>query len=131
MEYLKRPLYIFCSMFFIASCSPNSTLEVPAEFQKGQNYFHRVCSNCHGADARGKHTQAPSLIDEDFLAVNFPDEDLRAAIIDGADKMPSQRRKVTDEEISEIIKYLRHSQKAADLYIETDDEQEEEDEEEA
>ena len=45
--------------------------------------------------------------------------------------MPSQRRKVTDEEISEIIKYLRHSQKAADLYIETDDEQEEEDEEEA
>ena len=133
MKYYKSPLYILCGLLLF-SCSPQAALEVPKEFQKGQKYFHKVCSNCHGSDARGKQTQAPNLIDTDFLTGIFSDDDLRAAIIDGTDKMPSQRRKVTDDEINQIIKYLRHSQKAADLYIEAEEdieEEEAEDEEEA
>jgi hypothetical protein len=35
--------------------------------------------------------------------------------------MPSQRNKVSDPEIKEIIKYLRYSQKIADLIVEDDD----------
>ncbi|NIQ00626.1 MAG: cytochrome c, partial [Nitrospinaceae bacterium] len=35
-------------------------------------------------------------------------------------KMPAQRKKVTDEEIQEIIKYLRYSQEQADLVVEED-----------
>ena len=35
--------------------------------------------------------------------------------------MRSQRNKVSDLEIKEIIKYLRYSQKAADLVVEEDD----------
>lgn len=131
MEYLKHPLFIICSMFVIAACSPKPALEVPEAYQKGQNYFHRVCANCHGADALGKNTKAPNLIDEDFLTVNFSDDEIRSTIIDGADKMPSQSRKVTGEEITEIIKYLRYSQKAADLYIEPEEEEEEEEEDQA
>lgn len=133
MKLFNSALYILCAML-LSSCSPQATLEVPKEFQKGQKYFHKVCSNCHGADARGKQTQAPNLIDTDFLTDIFSDDDLRATIIDGTDKMPSQRRKVTDDEINQIIKYLRHSQKAADLYIATEEdieEEEAEDEEEA
>jgi len=38
--------------------------------------------------------------------------------------MPSQRNKVSDEEISEIIKYLRYSQKAANLVAMDEDEEE-------
>jgi hypothetical protein len=39
--------------------------------------------------------------------------------------MPSQRNKVTDAEIVEIIKYLRYSQKAAGLSASDDEEGEE------
>ena len=103
-------------------------MEVPVEYQKGQKYFHKVCSNCHGSDAMGKHTQAPRLIDDDFISINFSDEDIRAAIIEGADKMPPQRRKASDQEITEIIKYLRYSQKAAGIEAEPDEDPEEEEE---
>ena len=40
--------------------------------------------------------------------------------------MPPQRKKVTDKEITEIIKYLRYSQKAAGLEPEEEEEGEEE-----
>lgn len=109
----------------LASCSPQPTLEVPEEYKKGQKFFHRICSNCHGSDAMGKQTKAPRLIDEDYLPENFPDADIQETIKNGTDKMPPQRNKVTDEEIAEIIKYLRYSQKAAHLTAEEDEEDEE------
>ena len=73
----------------------------------------------------GKHTQAPRLIDEEYLAPNFADEEIRETIINGTDKMPPQRKNVTDKEITEIIKYLRYSQKAAGLEPEEEEEEEE------
>ena len=74
----------------------------------------------------GKHTQAPRLIDEEYLADNFSDTDIREMVLDGSDKMPSQKKNVTAEEITEIIKYLRYSQKAAGLEPEEDEEEEDE-----
>ena len=52
---------------------------------------------------------------------NFSDEEFYQQIIEGSKKMPSQRNKVSDPEIKEIIKYLRYSQKIADLIVEDDD----------
>jgi mono/diheme cytochrome c family protein len=63
----------------------------------------------------GKHTQAPRLIDEEYLADNFSDADINEGVLNGTDKMPPQKKNVTPEEITEIIKYLRYSQKAAGL----------------
>ena len=76
----------------------------------------------------GKHTQAPRLIDEEYLDPNFADEEIRETIINGTDKMPPQRKNVTDKEITEIIKYLRYSQQAAGLEPEEEEEEEEEEE---
>jgi len=97
---------------------------VPQPYKKGQQVFHKVCSNCHGSDAMGKHTQAPRLIDEEYL--NFSDADIRETIENGTDKMPPQKKSVTSEEITEIIKYLRYSQKAAGLEPEEEDDDEDE-----
>ena len=105
----------FLSILFIASCAPQPTKEVPAEFKSGQKHFHKICSNCHGADAMGKQTKAPKLIDVDYIQETFSDDDIFQTVIDGTDKIPSQRNKVTDEELKEIIDYLRYSQKAANL----------------
>jgi mono/diheme cytochrome c family protein len=124
---MKQPsiLLFFCALFAF-SCAPKPTLDVPEPFKKGQQAFHRVCSNCHGSDAMGKHTQAPRLIDEEYLADNFSDTDIREMVLNGSEKMPSQKKNVTAEEITEIIKYLRYSQKAAGLEPEEDEEEEDE-----
>ena len=109
------------SALALASCTPQSTKQVPAQFKKGQDLYHSVCSNCHGPDAMGGHTKAPRLIDTDFIQSEFSDEEIRETINDGSGKMPPQKGKLTDDETTEIIKYLRYSQKAADLMIEEDD----------
>ena len=109
------------ALFGTTSCAPKATLEVPEAYKKGQNAFHKVCSNCHGSDGMGKHTKAPRLIDEEYLAPNFTDDDIRETILNGTDKMPPQKKNVSAEEITEIIKYLRYSQKAAGLETEDED----------
>ena len=109
-------------LVFMSSCSPpQPTKIVPEEFKAGQNYYHRVCANCHGADALGKQTRAPGLIDPEYLSENFSDEEMYTQIMEGSDKMRPQRSKVSDSEVAEIIKYLRYSQKAADIIIEEDE----------
>ena len=120
MKQLKLFIFILSSTIFTFSCAPKATLEVPEAYKKGQQYFHKVCSNCHGSDALGKHTQAPRLIDEEYLTDNFSDADINETIMTGTDKMPSQKKNVTPDEITEIIKYLRYSQKAAGLEPEED-----------
>ena len=112
----------------VAACSPQPTKEVTQEFKKGQEYFHRVCSNCHGSDAMGANSKAPRLIDTDYVEKAFSNDEIRETILKGTDKMPSQKNNVTAEEITEIIKYLRYSQKAADLVTEEDTDEEEEEE---
>ena len=114
-------ILISAVLLFIYSCAPKPTKKVPAKFEAGQNYYHRICANCHGADALGKQTKAPGLIDVEYLPANFSDDEIREQVVEGSDKMPSQRNKVSDAEIDEIIKYLRYSQQAADLVVESDD----------
>ena len=126
MRFFLIKFLFTISMLGIYSCAPKPKLEVPEPYKAGQNAFHKVCSNCHGSDAMGKHTQAPRLIDEEYLTPNFADEEIRETIINGTDKMPPQRKNVTDKEITEIIKYLRYSQKAAGLEPEEEEEEEEE-----
>ena len=112
---------IVAILIFATSCAPQPTKKVPIEFEPGQNYFHRACASCHGADALGKQTKAPGLIDSEYLPESFSDEEIRKQVIEGSDKMPSQRNKLSDVEIDEIIKYLRYSQKTAGLIIEEDE----------
>ena len=121
---IRFQTYIFLVaviLIALTSCSPKPTIKVPAEFESGQNNFHRVCANCHGADALGKQTRAPGLIDPEYFSENFSDEEMYKQIIEGSDKMRSQRSKVSDPEVAEIIKYLRYSQKAAGIIVEEDE----------
>ena len=118
-----QPYIFLVAVILIAltSCSPKPTIKVPAEFESGQNNFHRVCANCHGADALGKQTRAPGLIDPEYFSENFSDEEMYKQIIEGSDKMRPQRNKLSDPEVAEIIKYIRYSQKAAGIIVEEDE----------
>ena len=120
-QYARSVLSAGTLLILLSSCTSKPTIKVPAEFQAGQNYFHKACASCHGVDALGKQTRAPGLIDSEYLPENFSDEEMRKQIIEGSEKMRSQRNKVSDIEIEEIIKYLRYSQRAADLVIDEDE----------
>ena len=120
-QYARSVLSAATLLILLSSCTPKPTIKVPAEFQAGQNYFHKACASCHGVDALGKQTRAPGLIDSEYLPENFSDEEMRKQIIEGSEKMRSQRNKVSDIEIEEIIKYLRYSQRAADLVVDEDE----------
>ena len=52
---------------------------------------------------------------EKFVPINYPNGRMVRAILNGSDSgaMPSQKGKVNAEEIKEIIKYIRHSQREA------------------
>ena len=129
MKYIGRNFIVAILLSSVAACAPQPTKEVPQEFKKGQEYFHRLCSNCHGSDAMGLQSKAPRLIDTDYVEKEFSNDELREAILNGTDKMPPQKNNVKADEITEIIKYLRYSQKTADLVTEedvTDDDADEE-----
>jgi len=131
MQIIGRHFVLLILLSSVTACTPQPTKEVPQEFKKGQEYFHRVCSNCHGADAMGKTTKAPRLIDTDYLEKEFSNDEIRESVLNGTDKMPPQKNNVNADEITEIIKYLRYSQQAADLIVEEDGADEESDEEES
>ena len=125
-------LLLLVIIFFLTSCvgAPPPNLQVPPEFKTGQMHFHAVCSNCHGPDALSEgNFKAPKLIDIEYLSGSFSDEDIRDTIKNGTDKMPPQRNKFNKNQIDEIIKYLRYSQKAAGL-TESEEDSEEDFEEE-
>jgi mono/diheme cytochrome c family protein len=120
MRKLRWYLILLTLLFCAVACSPQPTKEVPQDFKKGQEYFHRVCSNCHGSDGMGANTKAPKLIDTDYIENEFSNDELRETILNGTDKMPSQKNNVNADEITGIINYLRYSQKAASLVTEED-----------
>ncbi len=100
----------------ITSCAveikPNKV--VPEEYKVGQSQFHRVCASCHGRDAMGGNN-APTFLQKRFHLKYFSNEKFTRTILNGSNSgaMPSQKRKVNNQQIREIIKYIRHSQKEA------------------
>ena len=101
---------------FLTSCSVKPQKTVPDEYKAGQEYFHRECASCHGPAAMGGN-RAPKLIQEIYSSNAYSDEKITNIILNGSSSgaMPDQKGKISDEEIKEIIKYIRYSQKSAGL----------------
>jgi cytochrome c oxidase cbb3-type subunit 3 len=106
--------YLLLFSIIFTGCAIESKKTVPAEYQVGQTTFHKVCAQCHGADAMGGKG-APTFLQEKFDSKNFPNGRMVRVILNGSDSgaMPAQKRKVNDEQIREIIKYIRHLQREA------------------
>ena len=96
----------------VTGCAIEPTKIVPIQYITGQTQYHRVCANCHGADAMGTG-KAPTLIHERYTKANFSNGKIAKTILRGSSSgaMPAQKTKVTEANIKEIIKYLRYSQK--------------------
>lgn len=102
--------------FLLTGCSIDPENAVPKEYQLGQTSYHRVCAQCHGSDAKGGK-RAPTFLQIKFDINNFSNSRIANTILNGSDSgaMPSQKGRVNDDEIREIIKYIRFTQKEAGI----------------
>jgi mono/diheme cytochrome c family protein len=70
--------------------------------------FQRNCAACHGSDGGGKQIgtlRVPSL--GDGRAVSDPDEHLFTQVRDGGGGMPPFKYSLTDEQIQDLIRFVR------------------------
>ncbi len=112
MNYLRISLQLTALVFLFTACTIEPKKKVPLEYQAGQKEFHRVCAGCHGADALGGWGKAPKLIQKKFIQENYSNRKIASTILKGSSSgaMPSQKNRVSDQTIKEIIKYIRYSQ---------------------
>lgn len=88
---------------------------VPALFAAdGAALFKAKCAACHGADATGQTAVGKTMKIRDFHAADVQkqsDADLTKIIEDGKGKMPSFKGKLTADEVTAVVKYIRSLKK--------------------
>ncbi len=76
----------------------------------GQDVYKAKCAMCHGADGSastgmGKSMGLKPLGSADVQ--NMSDADMTALITNGKGKMPAFKGKLTDAQISDVVKYVK------------------------
>ena len=75
--------------------------------------YKSKCQSCHGPDGKattiGKKLGARDFQDPDVAKLS--EEDLAKITIDGKNKMPAYKDKLSAAEISEVVKYLKSVKK--------------------
>ncbi len=86
----------------------------PAVSSETEKLFKAKCASCHGAAGEGSAKIAKMLkLEEAKLTLNSAatqkasDEDLLKTLLEGKEKMPSFKGKVTDDEAKKLIHYIR------------------------
>jgi mono/diheme cytochrome c family protein len=72
--------------------------------------YKAKCQVCHGADGKGDTTMGKKLGAKDFHSpevAKMSDADLFKITKEGKDKMPPYDKKLTDDQIKELVKYIR------------------------
>ena len=76
----------------------------------GQAEFLSKCAACHGATGAGDTTMGKNLKLKDLGSADVQkqsDADLTTTISAGKGKMPAYKGKLTDAQISDLVKYIR------------------------
>ncbi len=104
-----RSLPISASFLFLLILLPAVSSSVNAQ-EGGAATFKSKCILCHGADGAGdttlgKQLQAANLRSRDVQKKS--DAELRKVVHDGNGNMPPFGEQLSDDEISQVIKYVR------------------------
>jgi mono/diheme cytochrome c family protein len=88
--------------------------KTPAE--RGEGVFLRSCAGCHGPDAHGTHpagfTVAPRDLTDPELQARLDDAALRETIRFGKGRMPAFGAALVDEDVGDLVVYLRTLRRA-------------------
>jgi mono/diheme cytochrome c family protein len=97
-----RTLAIVVSVLFLGVVSASA--EDTAALYKGK------CAACHGPDGKGDTVPGKKLGVKDFHSpevAKMSDAELFDITKKGKDKMPAYDKKLTDDQIKDLIKYIR------------------------
>ena len=89
----------------IALASPISSFA-----EGGADLFKAKCAMCHGADGTGNTAMGKKFGLKDLGSADVQkesDADLAGIITKGKDKMPSYEGKLTKDQITDVVKYIR------------------------
>src|SRR5437660_4600236 len=86
----------------------------PDQFANARGYYAKDCQTCHGANGEGgpvkledgTRLKVPSL--REGHALRHPDSDFLKQITKGGDGMPAFGEKLRPDEISGLIRFIRH-----------------------
>ncbi len=111
MISILKPVFItsLAALFFSSTACAASKR---ADEQAGANLFRdKGCAFCHGVGGVGGK-RAPALLD---LRKNklWPPEKITGQILDGGQKMPPFRDSLTDQEVAQLVSYLRAKKRPA------------------
>jgi len=86
----------------------------PDPFAETRGVFAKTCQTCHGADGKGgpvkledgTRLKVPSL--REGHALRHPDSDYVKQIREGGDGMPAFKDKLNQQQIDDLIRFIRH-----------------------
>jgi mono/diheme cytochrome c family protein len=104
MTYQKTGLLLaavlFSSVFALANAS---------DIFQGREVYEMHCQTCHGMDGRAMEPGTPDFsLGEGLFA---PDVDLVQRLRDGGGHLPSYRGLLTDDELRDVVAYIRTLQR--------------------
>src|SRR5580698_4587070 len=82
--------------------------------KSGADTYKSKCQSCHGADGSGNTPAGKSMKAKPFSSpdiVSASDADLIADTKNGKGKMPAYASKLTDDQIKDVVAYIRTLQK--------------------
>ena len=95
-----------------AAASPATAASPVDEFASARANYQKNCEGCHGETGEGglvkvenKRIKVPSLKADH--ALKHTDEQITKMITNGQEEMPSFRDKMSTQEISDLVKYVR------------------------
>ncbi len=110
----KRMISIMCVATLLSVAS--AALVAPAfgeDLAKGKKIYVDKCVKCHGEKGKGDGPKAEDLekkpadhTDKAKMA-KFTDEDLKKTVKEGKRPMPAFGKKLTEEQIDDLIAYVR------------------------
>jgi cytochrome c6 len=100
-KMIKTVLVISAFAFVFSTSSPA---------QSGGDTFKAKCAMCHGADGKGATAMGKTLGLKDLGSAEVQsqsDADLTNIITNGKGKMPKYDGKLTKDQISDVVKFIR------------------------
>ncbi|HTS13432.1 MAG TPA: cytochrome c [Candidatus Limnocylindrales bacterium] len=94
-------LFVTATLFLAAA---------PAHAQGGAALFKAKCAPCHGADGKGDTSMGKVLKVRDLSSEDVQkqtDAELTKITEDGKNKMPAYKGKLTDDQIKDLVAFIR------------------------
>ena len=76
----------------------------------GEKVYKAKCATCHGADGAGATPAGKATKARDFCSEEVKketDAEWTAIIVKGKNKMPAYDKKIAEEEIKDVVAYIR------------------------